>query len=105
MGWATNRMRFSDGARILFFSTVGDRRRGLKLPGGTLRGSRFLDDEDVLARLESSSTEVEFMECPGLRVDSALIDAAQADSWYSHEKDYGMDDESGKTEIAEGDDE
>jgi hypothetical protein len=87
-GWAMDRARFSDHARQVFEFAIPFRREGLKLGDDALWGMRFNDNGSVLARLESMFTEEEFMACPGLRIDSALTDAAQADHWYTHEKDY-----------------
>lgn len=99
-GWTMNREKFSDNARTVLEVAINHRRLGLKLPDDALRGVRFSDDGAILARLESMFTEAEFMACPGLRIDSALIDAAQSDHWYTYEKkydcDYGPSDE---TEI------
>lgn len=89
-GWAIDRETFSDAARKVFSVAVNHRREGLRLPDDAERGGRFGDDGAILARLESMFTEAEFMECPGMRIDSALIDAAQSDHWYNHEKDYEM---------------
>jgi len=87
-GWSMNREKFSDHAREVFEFAIPHRRQEVKLGDGALRGTRFNDNGLVLARLESMFTEKEFMVCPGLRIDSALTDAAQADHWYEHEIDY-----------------
>jgi hypothetical protein len=104
-GWAMDRERFTWSAVDVFNIAVDHRRLGLKLGDDAWRGERFNDDVAILARLESMFTEGEFMECPGARIDAALIDAAQSDHWYTTEKkydcDYGPSDE---MEIAEGDD-
>src|ERR1700690_3542251 len=104
-GWSMDRVLFTEAARKVFEIAVDHRRQGLKLPDDTLRGVRFNDNGAILARLESMFSEAEFMECPGTRIDAALIDAGQSDYWYSYEKkydcDYGPEPE---TEIAEGDD-
>lgn len=102
-GWSMDRTPFSQVAREVLAAMLNARRLGLRLADDAERGMRFNDDNAILARLESMFTEGEFMACPGLRIDSALTDAAQSDYWYNHEKDYG-DDETPETEIAEDED-
>ncbi len=105
-GIALDRVAYSEAARSVFDIAVNHRRLGLKLGDDALRGMRFGSDSGVLARLESMFTEGEFMACPGTRIDAALIDAAQSDHWYTHEKDYEMPEcLSDETEIAEDEDE
>lgn len=103
-GWAMNRELFSIDARSVFEVAVNHRRLGIVLSDDAIRGVRFNDDVAILARLESMFTEAEFMACPGTRIDSALIDAAQSDHWYTNEKDYDWPDmPEGETEIADED--
>lgn len=90
-GWAMNREQFSDNAKKVLEVAINHRRLELKLPDDALRGLRFNDDDAILARLESMFTEAEFMACPGLRIDSALLEAAQSDHWYQYEKKYDGD--------------
>lgn len=104
-GWTMNREKFSEAAVKVLEVAIDHRRLGLKLPDDAMRGPRFGDNGAILARLESQCTEEEFMSCPGMRIDSALIDAAQSDHWYEYEKkydcDYGSSDE---TEISDEED-
>ena len=103
-----NRAAFSEEARKIVNIAIDHRRDNVELGGDTYRGQRFWDDRMVLARLESMFSEVEFMACPGRCIDKALIDAAQSDYWYLHEKRYDDEHygEPPETEIAdEGDDE
>jgi hypothetical protein len=88
-GIAIQRDLFSNDAKKVFDIAVAHRRQIVDLPKAALRGFRFKNDLGVLARLESMFTEAQFMACPGITIDAALIDAAQADWWYSNEKDYG----------------
>jgi hypothetical protein len=90
-GWTMDRERFSDHARKVFDIAVNHRRLLVFLPHSTLRGDRFNSDLHVWARIESMFTEGEFMLCPGPKIDAALIDAAQADHWYTFEKRYDDD--------------
>jgi hypothetical protein len=87
-GWTMNRERFSDSALNVFELVVSHRRLFVVLPDDAMRGVRFNSDQDVLARVESMCTEAGFLDCPGRRVDKALVDAAQADWWYTYEKQY-----------------
>jgi hypothetical protein len=96
-GWTFSRERFSIAALKVFDIAIDDRRMRLLLGPKTLRDMRFNDNAAILARIESMYTEKEFMVCPGLRIDNALVDAAQADWWYQYEKEY---DES-ETEIVD----
>src|SRR6266853_1088126 len=98
-GWAMNREMFSSKARNVFDVAISHRRIMIKLADDVLRGHRFNDDSAILARLESMFTEEEFMACPGLRIDSALIDAAQTDHWYAREKDWGNEYSLDETEV------
>jgi hypothetical protein len=53
-------------------------------------GLRFLDDNTVLARIESAiASEAEFLADPYAWCLDALRDCASADHWYTFEKDYG----------------
>lgn len=54
-------------------------------------GLRYRDNDYVLSRLESYSTEAEFMQDPAGTVDRALWDAHSADWWYENEKTFEMD--------------
>ena len=103
MGWKINRPLLSPAAQIAFYVHVGPRRRALELPADTLRGMRFLDDDAIRARIESTFTEAEFMTNIGPCIDRALEDAARADYWYHSEKDYDGDRQSSETEIANED--
>lgn len=102
-GWTMDRERFSDEAIKVLEVAIDHRRQGLKLGDDALRGVRFNNNDAILARLESICTESEFMECPGLRIDNALIDAVQSDRWYATEKDYGDEWPSDETEIVDED--
>ena len=99
-GWRVDRIRYSYEATDLAVRLMAQRRPTLVLPEEAERGSRFSDNGAILARLESHYTEVEFMACPGLAVDTMLIDAGKADWWYSNEKDY-LEDENHKLEEDE----
>jgi hypothetical protein len=99
-GWKMDRVRYSYAATELAVRLMAQRRPMLVLPEEAERGSRFYDNEAILARLEAHYTEVEFMACPGLTVDAMLIDAGKADWWYTNEEHYRED-----FGIEEGDDE
>lgn len=103
-GWSMGRMPYSSVARDLIFAMIDARRPVFILPANAERGMRFNDNNTILARLESMFTMDEFTACPGLRIDAALIDAAQSDYWYSHEKQYGTDPEE-ESEAEGGEDE
>jgi len=100
MSWTMERKLFSKDAGDVFAMAVEHRRTMLQLPVDAMKGTRFNSDEAVLARMESACGEREFMACPGLHIDTALVDAARSDHWYRYEKDYGTD----ETEIAEEED-
>jgi hypothetical protein len=72
-------------------ASIGARRLFVALPEEAERGVRFNSDDAIMTRIESNYIEEEFMSCPGRAVDAMLIDAAQSDYWYSHDKDYGDD--------------
>jgi len=98
----TTRIRYSEAAQKVMDIAIDHRRATIQLPPDAVRGARFNDDGAILARLESMTNETEFMACPGLKIDGALLDAAQADGWYATEKDYGHE---GETEIVGDEDE
>lgn len=99
-GWVMDRKPFGDIARAVFLSCVDIERTFAIMPMDAMKGLRFNDNAAVLARVESYCTEIEFLGCPGPKIEEALIDAAKSDWWYQFEKDYGTD----ETEIAEDDD-
>src|SRR5882762_3032683 len=102
-GWLLNREQFSGAAILLLYGHLDYRRHAVALPYDAVKGHRFNDDVDTLARLESMFSETQFMACPGARIDAALLDAARADWWYSQEKSYDDDERSNETEIADED--
>jgi len=85
------RVHFSEIAQKTLDIMIDYHRLGILLPDDATKGPRFINDEAILARLESNYTEAEFMACPGLTIDKMLIDAAQADRWYEVEKRYDDD--------------
>jgi hypothetical protein len=96
------RKPYSTHAKDIFDIAIDHRRSGLVLPSNASKGARFNDNTSVLARLESMSTENDFIKCPGIRIDSALIDAASSDYWYQTEKKYDYEYyESEETEIVD----
>jgi hypothetical protein len=101
-GWRPDRERYSYETAELALRLIAQRWPTLELPADAERGSRFLDNGAVLARLESHYTEAEFTACPGLAVDAMLTDAAKADWWYNHEIRYdeheGYEDEDNEDE-------
>jgi hypothetical protein len=100
-GVSRDRILFSEAARKVFDVAIPHRRLMIKLSNNAMRGMRFNSDGAILARLESMFTEEEFMGCIGLRIDAALIDAAQSDHWYEHEVRY--DNESYFEDDTQGD--
>jgi len=93
-GVVANRQTFSDKSQSVFDIAIDHRRNVVILVGtDTLRGRRFKDDANILMRVESACSEIEFMACPGLWIDAALLDAARADWWYERDKDYGNESE------------
>lgn len=55
------------------------------------RGYRYNSDEDILRRMRSvDDASIYNNDLEGFCLD-ALIDAMQADYWYTYEKDYGHD--------------
>jgi hypothetical protein len=56
-------------------------------------GRRFNDAEHVLAILESVTTQATFELYPLASIEGALREAASADYWYEHEKDYNNEPE------------
>lgn len=104
-GWTMSREIFSENARKVFDIAINHRRLELKPPNDAMKGVRFHDDRAILARLESQCTEEEFMSCPGMRIDHALVDAAQSDYWYEYEKKYDCESYfSDETETADEED-
>lgn len=94
-----DRVRYTDDAKARAYGLIPVTRLWLPLNGDTLRGYRFKSDELVFLRLESMYAESEFMKCPILCVEHALLDAASADYWYEREKDYGSE----ETEVIDED--
>lgn len=103
-GWLIDRELFTDAARKMLDVAISHRRAMLALTGDAERGVRFSGNSAILARLESYYTEAEFMANVGPCIDKALIDAAQSDYWYNHEKKYDCDySPTDETEIADED--
>jgi uncharacterized protein YciI len=108
-GTSSNRKQLSKEAFNVYCATVADARavfrkaaaehedslrRGFTFEGHELYlGRRFLDDNTVLARIESAlAHEAEFTADPFAWCMDALRDCASADHWYKFEKDYGTED-------------
>lgn len=103
-GWSMDREKFSGDAIKIMEIAIDHRRQLLELPDDAMRGMRFKSNSSILVRLESMFTEAEFMECPGLRIDAALLDAARTDHWYEFEKDYEQEYSGYDCETADVDD-
>jgi len=104
-GMSMDAPKYSEPVRRFAVEQIKNRQSTVDIPVDTVyhqchahgsnmeKGVRFNDDLGILWRLESQATEEEFMADPILTVDSALMDAAASDYWYTHEKDYGEHDE------------
>jgi len=57
--------------------------------GDLENGYRFSDDQAAIARIESATTEEEFLKDVRGWLWDALEDCAKADYWYTYEKDWG----------------
>lgn len=100
MGMRMDAVKYAEPVRRYALEQIRNRRDSFVLPAEAEKDVRFKDDAGVLWRIESHYTEEEFMACPGVAVDAGLLDAAQSDWWYNHEKDYGDE-----PDYDEGDDE
>lgn len=92
-GYTSNPVEFSPSVRAQALTMIITARFGIILDGKEVeKGTRFNDNKSMLWRLESGVTEAEFIADPVRLVYQALQAAAEADWWYSHEKDYGGND-------------
>jgi len=87
-GWAFDRTAYSLPIMKYLVNEIENRRSTVVLPEDTEIGMRFKDTHCIVVRVTSNYSEEEFMACPGLVIDSMLIDAARADFWYNHKKQY-----------------
>jgi hypothetical protein len=93
MGLALHAEQYRQDIREVALVLIKAARPIIELPTSeVMRGARFNDDLGVLWRLESMTKENDFVHDPILGISNALVDAAQSDFWYEHEKDYGNED-------------
>lgn len=88
-GIAVDRVRFTDGMREVALELMVHARNVIVLPTEAERGLRFNSNEAVFMRVESMFAESDFAIDPIGSLSAALLDAAQSDYYYAHEKDYG----------------
>lgn len=91
MGMSMDAAKYSEDLRAVALELIRAARPGVQLPTNAERGPRFMYDDGILWRLESMTSEDDFVHDPIKGIMGALIDAAQSDYWYSHEKDYGYE--------------
>jgi hypothetical protein len=80
--------KYSTENREKAINLINGLRSIINLPNKAEKGTIFKYTQGVLWRLESLSTEQEFLEYPVFNVTDALIDAAKSDYWYRYEKQY-----------------
>lgn len=84
-----NASPYNEGLRQVALQLILHARELVELPPYAEKGVRFYHNDGVLWRLESARSEDDFVLDPVAAVFGALIDAAQSDYWYSHEKEWG----------------
>lgn len=95
-GWSMDHAAYSPASTAKAYSLFGAVRDTIELPTtDAMIGDRFKNDDRLFLRLESMYAENEFMKCPRACIEGALIECAQADWWYAHEKNWGYDDDQG----------
>lgn len=84
---------YSRDTKLAALALIKGMRPIIKLVENESAGQRFNNDERILWNLESSATEDQFLLEPYDTTYAAFVEAAKADYWYSHEKDWGNDDD------------
>ena len=88
-GFKTPRNKFSTDTVLLITELLPDLRREFQpLEGRQMIGVRCRDVTSIIARIESATTEQEFLAEPTTWVLAALDDCSSADYWYTYEKDW-----------------
>lgn len=95
-GYRLGSPRFSQTARSVFQVLVAQARIDFKEamasetgPGGRYElGYRFENNDDVLTRIESATTEDEFLGNARAWILDGLRECASADHWYTYEKQW-----------------
>lgn len=91
-GWKFDRIAYRPAVKADAIELIKRLRSVVELPRtDAMAGCRFKSDDTVYARLESMYTESDFARFPMACVEAALIDSAQSDFWYAHEKRYHDD--------------
>lgn len=93
MGIDLGRKAYHPATKELAIALIQKLRPFLVLRGDAEKGRRFNDDEHVFTLLESGTPEYEFRGEPHASIDGALLEAAESDYWYNHEKQYDFDEE------------
>lgn len=93
MGIYVDRKRYDAETKQLALCAIDRLRPCVYLPVETETGARFNNNERVFDLLESATPQAAFLEFPMRFVEKALLEAAQSDWWYNHEKDYSDDPE------------
>lgn len=88
-GMRVDAPRYNDGLREVAATLIEAMRGVVELPKDAERGSLFNSTPGLIWRIESSFDAADFAMNPIAAIEWALIDAAQSDYWYSHEKDWG----------------
>lgn len=92
-GWSMDHVAYSPVSKAKAYELFNTVRDTIEIPTtDAMRGDRFEHDDRVFLRLESMYAEGEFMKCPRACIEGALIECAQSDWWYAHEKKWDDDD-------------
>lgn len=91
-GWSMDHAAYSPVSKAKAYSLFDAVRDTIEIPTtDAMIGDRFKNDNRLFLRLESMYAEEEFMKCPRACITGALIECAQADWWYEHEKKWDDD--------------
>jgi hypothetical protein len=93
MGIYLDRKQYHPAVKEIAIALIQKLRPFLVLRGDAEKGRRFNDDNHVFTLLESGTTEQDFREEPHANVDGALLEAAESDFWYNHEKKWDYTEE------------
>jgi len=88
-----NAPKYIETNRAVAVELMHELRDRVVLPHDAEKGTRFNDDNHTLWVLESETKETEFVLDPAFHVSRALVESARSDHWYSHEKDWGNDED------------
>jgi hypothetical protein len=93
-GFSSERNKFSTQSVALITELLPDLRQAFNpIDGKQCIGHRCNSVSSITARIESATSEREFLTEPTAWILAALDDCASADYYYTYEKDYGHDDD------------